>query len=273
MQDDYSSVLIRVFNKVQDRKEGVLFACIELMDKKKSKEIVEHFSINPSASFYEDSQVLAQTSSFRPVLKKIDPMNIRNMPLIGWAKKPMDWNPSLSVGVIVVLALVIVGLWSLQQSDDMRNIFGSRKEEPNRKDRSQQVGGIRVDNFRAEDHQSDLYLVVPCNRIKSSLQSCLQLNTSLPFDQAITLVDDSVYFLAEKSEVNSISRIALSDGWNSFPEDSDLLIQLRISEEKELVGIDLKRSLSRAISEKSKITIKKIGLLNGRSNLQGFHRA
>lgn len=278
MQDDYSDVLERVFNKVKDRKEGVLFTCIGTMAPKDASEIISHFSINPSASFYDDLQVI-ESPSFQPVLTGIDPMNIRNMSLIGLVKKSITWNSSLSVGLIIVLALVIVGLWNLPRRDEM-GLFKKRSPQPkkpvNRRLGAQQASNPEETNpvdSQYEDRQADLCLVVPCRRIETSLQKQLRPGKLLLRNAAVTLVEDSVYFLATESAKNGISEINLSDDWKDFPEGSDLLVQLHVSDGNDLIGVDLKRSLSRAISNKEEITIEKIGLLNDLNNLEKFHRA
>ncbi len=83
----YSSILEKVLHDVKDRKEGVLYACIEIMAPENLNEIIEHFSIHQSASFYDDLQVLNNVPSFQPILKRVDLMNIRNLSVVGLARK------------------------------------------------------------------------------------------------------------------------------------------------------------------------------------------
>lgn len=66
--DDSYNVKI-LFDEVKDLEKGVLFRCIEIMAPENANEIIAYFSIQSSNSFYDDFQVLNQTSSFQPILK------------------------------------------------------------------------------------------------------------------------------------------------------------------------------------------------------------
>ncbi len=54
----YRDILEKVLCDVKNREEGVLYACIEIMAPENLDEIIKHFSISQSASFYDDLQVL-----------------------------------------------------------------------------------------------------------------------------------------------------------------------------------------------------------------------
>lgn len=280
MQDDYNSVLERVFNEVKDRETGVLFTCIGLIDKENSKEIIEYFSISSSASFYDDLQVLRENPSFQPILTKIDPMNIRNFPLMELAKAPVNQNSSFSIGLIIVSALVIIGLWDLLGRDgmvfkQMMKRAGTLANSVKNIGKSQAISAESniFSDSRQEECRANLCLVVPCERIELSLQRELHPGGLLLPEKVVGLINNSVYFLAEEPESNDISRIRFEDSLEGFPEGSDLFVQLQILDGSNIIGADLKRSLSRAISTKEEITIKKIGLLNDLNNLERFHRA
>lgn len=279
VQDDSNDVLERVFNEVKDRKEGVLFTCIKIMAPENANEIVNHFSISRYASFDDDLQVLSESSSFQPILTKVEPMNIRNMPLIEWMKKPINWNSSFSVGLIIVSALVIISLWNLLRRDDMKFgglIANGVKKIGGKISRNQHAGRTEANDSMTPQYverQADLCLVIPCKRVELFLQKYLRSSKSLSSDHAVALVNESVYFLATESAENDISKINLSDGWEDFPEGSDLLVYLHIPHGNDLIEVELKRSLSRAMSAKEEITIQEIGLLNDLNNLEKFHRA
>lgn len=272
-EEDYSHILKEVLHEVQDLDRGVLFTCITIMAPENSKEIIKHFAINPSASFYDDLQVLNKIPSFQPVLKRVEPMNMRSPYIEGLVRKPLDWSPSFSVGLIIVVALVIVSLYSFLGHND---VWG-RKQRGKVEEQLKKVwpGNDRDNNQHTSSPQekcgADLWLIVPCKRIDSFLKEDL-LKKSIPLKKTVTLVNDSVYFLAKSIEDTNPPKIQTDDGWKEFPEGGDLLIQLRISDGGDLIGEDLKRSLSQKIDAKEEITIEKIGLLSDLNNLQEFNR-
>ncbi len=275
-EDDYSYILRRVLDEVKDLKKGVLFRCIEIMAPESAIEITKQFSIDSSNSFHDDLQVLNQIPSFQPVLKSIDPMNIRSMSLIvGLAKKPVNWNPSISVGAIIVVALVAISLFNLQRRNDMGSIrpfkwMGNRLNAV-----------IGVDTQRENETQSsshveraaNLWLVIPCNRLKQPLRDRLCLEYSSSTDETVTLLNESVYFLAKASSENNMPGIQRNDGWKDFPEGGDLFVRLHIPDGDDLIDVKFQRRLSRSLPGKEGITIKEIGLLDNLNNLEKFHRA
>ena len=265
----YRSILEKVLHDVKDRKEGVLYACVEIMAPENLNEIIEHFSINQSASFYDDLQVLNNVSSFQPILKRVDLMNIRNLSVVGLERKALDWNPGLSVGLIVVVALIVVSLYSFLGDEDVLGIKQARNQigewwHRNNIDNNQHTSSPR------EKCGADLWLVIPCKRIDSFLRKDL-LDNNISYNKTV-LIDESVCFLATETTKYD-PRIPDNNDWRAFPEGGDLFVQLYIPDGGDLIGDDLKRSLSRRIADKETITIKKIALLNDFSGLQDFNRA
>jgi hypothetical protein len=267
-EDEFSHILERALNDVQDRNKGALYECIGVLAPESADEIRRRFSIKPSGSFYDDLQVLSQIPSFRPILERIDPiMNIRDIPVVsGFIRKSMDltrfFNPASSAGAIVFVALVLLGLWNLRQSKD-KSITSSGERE-------------RGTVLQRKRLSADLCLVIPCSRITQSLRSQLRNNCSIgndfPPNETATLVNDSVYFLAIASVNEPI--LQLNHNWRDFPEGSDLFVRLRISDGEGIINTDLKRKLSQAISLRDQIiSIEEIGLLNDFNGLEKFHQA
>ncbi len=271
----YSYILEKVLHDVKDRKQGVLFNCIKIMASENSDEIINHFSISSSASFYDDLQVLNDIPSFQPVLKRVDPMNIRSLSVAGLAQKSLDWlNPGFSVGLIIIAALVVVSLWNFKQRNDMglinrgREFLGNRIGNSKNENDLQETDSIRSQNKECE---ADIWLVIPCNRIDLSLRKDLS-NKSISYNKTV-LIDESVYFLATEKAKKYDPRIPVNNDWRGFPEGGDLFVQLYIPDGGDLIGDDLKRSLSRKIADKEIITIEKIALLSDFNGLQEFNRA
>ncbi len=77
----------------------------------------------------------------------------------------------------------------------------------------------------------------------------------------------------QQKETKYDPRIPANNDWRAFPENGDLFVQLYIPDGGDLIGDDLKRSLSRRISDKEIITIEKIALLSDFNGLQDFNRA
>lgn len=273
----YSYILEEVLRDVRDRKEGVLYACIEIMAPENLDEIIEHFKISQSASFYDDLQVLNNVPSFQPVLKRVDPMSIRSLSVAGLAQKTLGWNlAGSSVGLIIVAALVVFSLWNFQQRNDMWTIDRVQKFVGNRFGNGKNESDLQKTNSicsQDEECEADLWLVIPCNRIQLALQNLLREDGEFSADETITLVDDSVYFLATETAKHYNPRIPDNNDWQSFPEGGDLFVQFYVPDGGDLIGDDLKRSLSRKIADKKEITIVKKALLNDFNGLQEFHRA
>ncbi len=275
-ENGYSYILEKILYDVTDRQEGVLYACIEIMAPENSDEIIEHFSIGQSASFYDDLQVLNNVSSFQPVLSRVDPMNIRNLSIAGLAQKTLSLNPAgFSIGLIIVAALIVVSLWSFQQRNDMKPIkkiqelFNRPSRDGKNESDLQKVNSV---SSQDEKREADLWLVIPCKRIQLALQNRLREGGKFLADEAITLIDDSVYFLVTETAKYD-PQVPANNGWQEFPEGGDLFVQLCIPGGSDLIGDDLKRSVSRKIADKEAITIKKIALLNDFNGLQDFNRA
>lgn len=280
----YGDILEKVLRDVKDRKEGVLYACIEIMAPENLDEIIEHFKISQSAPFYDDLQVLNNVPSFQPILKRVDPMSIRSLSVAGLAQKTLGWNlAGSSVGLIIVAALVVVSLWIFQQRNDMgpigwvgKKLTGNRPGNNKNENDLQETISIRSQDEKCE---ADLWLVIPCKRIQLTLQNRLRKDGEFSADETITLVDKSVYFLATASKDDYSPEIKLDGAYENFPESSDLFVRLHVPklhvpEGTQLRGIDLKRGLSRAISDKEQsIIVRDIGLLNDFNSLQKFHRA
>lgn len=269
-KDDYSDVLENIFSKVKDRKEGVLYTCIKELDSDNASEISEYFKISPENSLGDDLQLLRHIPSFQPILARMDWLAaIKDIPLLRGLVEMTTMgihsflNRNFLIGVVLFAALVILGFWSLMGRNNKSGGRGSR----------------RRDNERASSHDvgdsspASLCLVIPCNHIEPSLQKCLS-ERNIRSRQTADLIDESVYFLVTEPAKSYSPTIQLNDSWKDFPDGSDLFIQLHIPDRNDLTDVDLKWSLSRAVSAKDQfIEIKEIGLRQDFNNLEKFHRA
>ncbi|PZO47626.1 MAG: hypothetical protein DCF15_18835 [Phormidesmis priestleyi] len=266
-ENDYSHILEKVLNDVEDLEKGVLFTCIKTMIPTNADEIIQHFLISPSGSYSDDLQVLTQASFFQPILKRIDPIaNVRNIfPISGMIEASINFSRSLtpksSAGVIVIVALLLIGTYFVRF-----NPFGKSLSEE-KIDRASKASESTAPYTK---EPLNLCLIIPCNRIIGSLRGTISEINLLP-EEAAGLVNSSIYFLGTTDDYSS--RIELNNNWEELPEGDDLFVQLHVPNGGDLIKLDLKRSLSRAVSNQEGITIQKKGLLKDLNGLQNFNRA
>ena len=162
-----------------------------------------------------------------------------------------------------IIAVPLIILRALQQQ---LVVCRSKQEESG----SQETGSVRTHNGK---HEADLWLVIPFKRIQPTLQNRLRQGGEFSADEAVTLVNDSAYFLATETAEHYNPHIPNNNDWQGFPEGGDLFIQFYIPDGGNLIRDDLKRSLSRKIADKEIITIERLALLNNFNGLQDFNRA
>jgi hypothetical protein len=255
----YNNILEEVLKEIKDLKKGALYKCIEILEPGRARAIREAFEISPNSSLSDDFRLLNKIPPVQPIFKRIDPMSIRKLPMMEPFRRVADsWDNNFSAGLIIVIALLLIGLWRFQQSKDIIRTPRQRSAD--------------TTPLQREEPEADLCLVIPCNRITLPLRDHMHLESKLSANETATLVDNSVYFLVTASKEGSMFQF--NENFKDFPEDRDLFVRFRISDGEELIRVDLKRSLSRAIdSSQGPIIIKEIGLLRDLNNLEKFHRA
>lgn len=256
------SFFLDVFDDVSHLEKGVLHEIIKNLAPNRYEEIIHYFSINPYASRAEDIEVLTKNMhSLRPIISKMDPMNISRLSL-GIVKKDMNSSRSAHsyfvVGLIFLIAFIAIGLWIIRKYGDSS-------------DRREDDLDVGVLPPQANKLPATLCLVVPCNRIAPSLRPQLAIEGRLSSNDATILIDNAVYFLATAAEEKYTP--PLNRDWQALPEGSDLFVRLFIPEGGQIIETDLKRNLSRSVSGQSDISIEEIGLLNDLDDLEKFYQA
>lgn len=265
--DEFSDLINRLFVNARDRSTGILHSSLIMLDPDNAEAISSHFSITPDASIEEDLKVLSRSSATRPLSNVLAPIDTNDNWLISeFTKKIMDLDRFLNfnffVGVVMLLSLGLLGFWGWRKLNDEPT---SSKRGRSLRDAIPPPGGAA----------SGLCLIVPCNRIKQQLRTSLVAREELTYSMTTDLISDSVYFLSDHLNVvkECVERLSLdNESWTIFPEDTDLCIYLRVHEGSEMIGVDLKRSLSRKVSS-SLANVERIGLLKDFRNLERFNRA
>ena len=261
---EFSSLIEKLFKDAQSSRKGILYSILTELDPSNAEEISSYFSISSSASIQQDLEVLSRSHDTQPLSERLGATDSDNdWPIIQFPKKIiMDFNFNFFVGLILLLALGLIGFWTWRKLEN----------EPARSQRGRSARDAMPPPRKGI---SALCLVIPCNRIEPQLRNSLVPGENLPPRATTGLIGDAVYFLSDTPNAieKCVYNLNLDDeGWTSFPEDTDLCIHLMIPEGSEMVGVDLKRSLSRKVPN-SLAKIKRIGLLKDFKNLERFHRA
>lgn len=292
----FDLILDRVWEKVQYKKQGVLYTTISILDPENTGDICRNFGIYKNSHHKEDIQVINRIKYLSDLLNTITMGLEIYSPIINFSttvsmvintgitmlqspdknsqnnltevkafpentqnnSSEFKFTNDLTIQFIIAIGLIVVGLY-----------LWDRYRNPSN---PSSVSSQSLERYTPKT-DAFLYLVVQTSRIDLELRNLLLPEEELTRGVIKSLLDRSIYFIVSTQEDldTYIGRLNLSNTQINYDEEGEIFIQILLPEGEDSVGQDMRRVISRNLPDVA--IVQGVYLLNDLSNIDQFHRA